>query len=555
MKFAAEKAHDGGEFYTPVSLVQTIVNVIEPDHGIVFDPACGSAGMLVQSSHFMEKVGKKAHKAVTFYGQEKSATTIRFAKMNLAVHGLEGKIIEGNSYYTDAHALGGKADFVMANPPFNVDEIDAEKVKNSGRLPFGLPGVNKKKKTVSNGNYIWISYFYAYLNSKGRAGFVMSSQASSAGHGEKEVRRKIVETGHADVMIAIRSNFFYTRTVPCELWFFDKGKPKERLNKVLMIDARNLYHKVSRKVNDFSPEQEQNLTAIVWLYRGESDRYLGLVKEYLMSMCDECGPVAERLAAFETSLEPVSKAVDDLSEALKSAKVEKSAKEPFEATVAEWTAAMAEYSTGKKSVLKAIRDFLEAHARKIPEKNGVQIKVQESFASVAEKLKQQVKLLEHVVKLAGKAVDAADTIVNDAKNGSGLNSEKGNDNDKKALNWDTRAVKRMLKDLEAVRDEAVAQLRRPVYFHHQAHWLQTRFPDAKLADVEGLVKLVDRKEIKANDWSLTPGRYVGVAQVEDDEEFDFEDAIRGTLSELNRLNMKAAELAKDVEAGLNQIVE
>ncbi len=254
MKFAMQGAQDNGEFFTPPSLVQTIVNVIEPDHGIVFDPACGSGGMFVQSSHFIERLGKDTAHRVTFFGQEKTATTIRLAKMNLAVHGLEGDIREANTFYEDVHYLYDKCDFVMANPPFNVDMVDAEKIKDDRRLPFGLPGVNKAKK-VANGNYLWISYFYSYLGPKGRAGFVMSSQASSAGHGEAEVRRKLVETGDVDVMVSIRSNFFYTRTVPCELWHFDKGKPEGRRDQVLMIDARNIYRKVTRKIYDFTPEQ------------------------------------------------------------------------------------------------------------------------------------------------------------------------------------------------------------------------------------------------------------------------------------------------------------
>ena len=257
MKFAMQGAQDNGEFFTPPSLVQTIVNIIEPEHGVVFDPACGSGGMFVQSSHFIERMGQETSHRVTFFGQEKTATTIRLAKMNLAVHGLEGEIREANTFYEDVHNLFGKCDFVMSNPPFNVDEVDAERVKGDRRLPFGLPGTNKAKK-VSNGNYLWISYFYSYLGPKGRAGFVMSSQASSAGHGEAEVRRKIAETGDVDVMVAIRSNFFYTRSVPCELWHFDKNKPPQRKDKVLMIDARNIYRKVTRKIYDFSPEQRRS---------------------------------------------------------------------------------------------------------------------------------------------------------------------------------------------------------------------------------------------------------------------------------------------------------
>ena len=272
-EFSMQKAHDNGEFFTPSPIVQTIVNVIEPDHGTVFDPACGSGGMFVQSSHFIEQEGEDTAKRVVFYGQEKNPDTIRIARMNLAVHGLEGKIAEAITYYQDEHTLAGKCDFVMANPPFNVDLVDWECVKNDPRVPFGLPGVNKQKK-VSNGNYLWISYFWSYLNEKGRAGFVMSSQASSAGHGEKAVRRKIVETGDVDVMLAIRGNFFYTRTVPCELCFFDRGKSAERKDKVLMLDARGIYRKVTRKIYDFSPEQMKNIAAIIWLHRGERDRFL-----------------------------------------------------------------------------------------------------------------------------------------------------------------------------------------------------------------------------------------------------------------------------------------
>src|SRR5262245_8023766 len=299
--FSVQKAHDNGEFFTPSSLVQLIVNFIEPDHGIVCDLACGSGGMFVQSSHFIEHEGEDTAKKVVFYGQEKNPTTIQIAKMNLAVHGLDGKIAEAITYYQDEHTLVGKCDFVMANPPFNVDLVDAERIAKDPRLPFGLPGVNKAKK-VSNGNYIWISYFWSYLNEKGRSGFVMSSQASSAGHGEKEVRKKIIQTGDVDVMISVRSNFFYTRTVPCELWFFDRNKPEDRRDKVLMLDARNIYRKVTRKICDFSPEQRQNLTSIAWLYRGQRDRFLKLVTQYFASVCDESYAIPAKITAFEKTL-------------------------------------------------------------------------------------------------------------------------------------------------------------------------------------------------------------------------------------------------------------
>src|SRR6185437_11362147 len=326
-RFSMQKAHDNGEFFTPSSIVQMIVNVIEPDHGIVFDPASGSGGMFVQTSHFIEHEGGDTARKVVFYGQEKNPDTIRIAKMNLAVHGLTGEIAEAITYYEDEHSLVGGCDFVMANPPFNVDLVDAERVKLDPRLPFGLPGVSKgnasrngdgkkRKGTVSNGNYLWISYFWSYLNPTGRAGFVMSSQASSAGHGERDVREKIVRTGDVDVLISIRSNFFYTRTVPCELWFFDRARPAERRDKVLMLDARNIYRKVTRKIYDFSPEQMKNLAAIVWLYRGQRERFLALVKGYLGQVCAESVAIQGTLATFETTITNVRARFERLADAV-----------------------------------------------------------------------------------------------------------------------------------------------------------------------------------------------------------------------------------------------
>lgn len=279
-QFAGQKAHDSGEFFTPVSLVSLIANVLEPEKGVVLDPACGSGGMFVQSARVVERRRENPSDKLTFFGMEKNATTIRLAKMNLAVHGLEGDIKKAISYYEDPHELIGKADYVMANPPFNVDEIDAEAIKGDPRLPFGLPSVNDKGK-VSNGNYVWISYFYSYLKETGKAGFVMAAGAEASGRGDRLVRQKLVETGAVDVMVSIRSNFFYTRTVPCVLWFLDRSKSKASHRKtVLMLDARNVYRKVTRKICDFSPEQEQNLLAIVWLYHGETTRYRALLSDY-----------------------------------------------------------------------------------------------------------------------------------------------------------------------------------------------------------------------------------------------------------------------------------
>jgi len=281
-KFAKNIASDDGVFFTPKSLVKMIVNVLEPKSGVLLDPACGSGGMFVQTGDFVNQSGMSANTAMTFYGQEKVEYNAQLCLMNMAVHGLTGVIKSGdeaNSFYHDAHNLAGCCDYVMANPPFNVDKVKAEACESAGRLPFGLPAVNKQKE-VGNANYLWISYFYAYLNETGRAGFVMASSATDSQSKDKDIRRALVETGHVDVMVSVGNNFFYTKSLPCSLWFFDKGKPVERQDKVLFIDARNYYTVVDRTLNEWTEWQLKNLNAIVWLYRGESEKYAALLEEY-----------------------------------------------------------------------------------------------------------------------------------------------------------------------------------------------------------------------------------------------------------------------------------
>ncbi|MBL7965102.1 MAG: N-6 DNA methylase [Flavobacteriales bacterium] len=544
--FADQKAHDGGEFFTPVSLVQMIVNVIEPDHGTVLDPACGSGGMFVQSAHFIEKLHQNPRERATFYGLEKNATTIRLGKMNLAVHGLEGKIQQAISYYQDPHELLGKADYVMANPPFNTDEVDADKVKNDPRLPFGLPGVNKKKK-VSNGNYLWISYFYSYLNPKGRAGFVMSSQASSAGRDEATVRRKLVETGAVDVMMAIRSNFFYTRTVPCELWFLDRNKPKALRDKVLMLDARHVYTKVTRKIFDFSPGQQANLTAIVWLYRGQRERFLDLVAQHLrdtlraaelcLAKADDEGavwhPILNVLEVSQKVLarmlpmirkhekrEPLKPVADELREALDAYGNHFQA---FRETLAKLQSKPQLVVPKSGDRIAATNAALHTAAQEI----GVLAELGRDLAKEADRLH---KLLGKVHELCDKELNARD--------------------DKE---WPGADIRRDLKALAELRPLAVEQLKQVRYCHRYAMWLQERFPDAELRDVEGLVKLVDVKELEENDWSLTPGRYVGISTELDDEE-DFEQTMEEVRVQLVELNQQAQILAEEIAMSMESVV-
>ncbi|MBR1635696.1 MAG: N-6 DNA methylase [Lachnospiraceae bacterium] len=281
-KFAPAVASDDGVFFTPKSLVKMIVNILEPTSGVLADIACGSGGMFVQSGDFVNSKGMSANKAMTFYGQEKVEYNAQLCLMNMAVHGLTGVIKSGNeanTFYNDAHNLVGCCDYVMANPPFNVDKVKAEAAQNAGRLPFGLPGVNKANE-VGNANYLWISYFYAYLNETGRAGFVMASSATDSQGKDKDIREQLVKTGHVDVMISVGNNFFYTKSLPCSLWFFDKGKAEELKDKVLFIDARNYFTVVDRTLNEWSDWQLKNMNAIVWLYRGEIDKYQQLIEEY-----------------------------------------------------------------------------------------------------------------------------------------------------------------------------------------------------------------------------------------------------------------------------------
>ena len=291
-KFAKNIAQDDGVFFTPKSLVKMIVNILEPKEGILLDPACGSGGMFVQTGYFVERAGMLANNTMTFYGQEKVEYNAQLCLMNLAVHGLSGVIKSGdeaNTFYHDAHNLAGCCDYVMANPPFNVDKVKVESAQSAGRLPFGMPAVNKNKE-VSNANYLWISYFYAYLNEHGRAGFVMASSATDSQSKDKDIREKLVRTGHVDVMISVGNNFFYTKSLPCSLWFFDKGKQEGLRDKVLFIDARNYYTVVDRTLNEWSEWQLKNLNAIVWLYRGEADKYLALVDEYAEALANRDFP-------------------------------------------------------------------------------------------------------------------------------------------------------------------------------------------------------------------------------------------------------------------------
>lgn len=425
-KFAKAVASDDGVFFTPKSLVKMLVNVLEPKQGVMLDPACGSGGMFVQTGDFVNAGGMNANTQMTFYGQEKVEYNAQLCLMNMAVHGLNGRIVSGdeaNSFYHDAHNLAGKCDYVMANPPFNVDKVKSESASAAGRLPFGLPGVNAKTKEIGNANYLWISYFYAYLNDHGRAGFVMASSATDSANKDRDIREKLILTGDVDVMVSVGNNFFYTLSLPCSLWFFDKAKRLENKNRVLFIDARNYYTVVDRTLNEWSEWQLKNLQAIVHLYRGETEKYRQLMAEY--------------------------------------------------------------------------NDALDGRTL------------------------QQCE--EELVAIKQAAKDAV-----------------------------ANAVRKEKKRVEREQNERIAEAEAMLETARQREWLTSKFGlDGEYQDVLGLCKIATLSEIEEKNYSLTPGAYVGVAEVEDDG-VDFHERMNEIHTELASLNKEAnllmSEIMKEWEA-------
>lgn len=511
-KFAMIGAQEGGEFFTPPSLVNTIVKIIEPNHGIVADIAVGSAGMFVQTAHFIEdEEGFDPSNRVTFYGQEKADTNTRLAKMNMAIHGLEGSILQGNTFYEDKHELVGKCDFIMANPPFNVDGVDKSKdsVKKDKRLPFGLP-------KNDNGNYLWIQYFYSCLNENGRAGFVMASSASDAGHSEKDIRQKLVETGAVDVMVSIGTKFFYTRSLPCTLWFFDRAKEKDavRANKTLMLDLRDVYRKVSSNLHDFTPEQLSNIQAIVGLYRGKREVFDKTIVHYFETInhhLTELTAKAQNLANdYTNGLQPIFESIlakewtDKLNETLDQDDI------AFTEQVANELAKIRLVYNNTKPLTtldKTVTDHLK--------------KAKRGYNNF-------LKTVNNFVKEAGKEDDL-----------------------RKNKDWKT-AVLDKLKQMELDFAEYSYTIDQILYFNKEAHWLVSRFPNSEYADIAGLCKVVDKNEIANNDYSLTAGRYVGVAP-QIDEDFDYEERMAEIKVELQSLNEEAIGLAQQIQLNLTEL--
>jgi len=536
MKFSmtGAGAQEGGEFFTPPSLVQLIVNLIQPDHGVIHDPACGSGGMFVQTGHFIEDQGKadSVNEAITCYGTELKSNNAKLAKMNLAIHGIEGTVIESNSFYTNPHELVGKCDFVMANPPFNVNKVDkkSDYVKTDNRL-FDEVGLPK----ADNGNYLWIQYFYHYLNDQGRAGFVMASSATDAGNSEKAIRQRLIETGGVDCIVAVGNNFFYTRSLPCHVWFLDKGKNEQNKDKILMIDARNTSRKVNTTLNDFSAGQLGNFSAIMQAYRGDKSAIANARKALQKQTIEQAQELIAGVIDLRQKSQDLIKKHSSIQPDLKG----------VEADSAEGKKLIAAYTPATLDFKAIDEELVQTDDLKEPTNHANC----EALVSLFEQPIPQLNLLieKHQATITAdkKALIAAD---------KKAKTEKIPKKNEAAKRKQLTANSNLLRELSAAFNEYQQQFTQssvgePLLDYKQSlnDWrsLQSHFPDDLYQDIEGLCKVVDLEEVKENDYSLTPGRYVGYS-IQIDMDFDYQGRMAEIHQELAGLNDEANGLMEQV---------
>lgn len=521
-EFARSEGQKGGEFFTPRSVVRLMVEIIEPHGGKVFDPACGSGGMFVQSGQFIAEHRKDLLKngddsSVFVYGQEKTLDTVNLTKMNLAVNGLRGEIKQANTYYEDVHGSFGAFDYVLANPPFNVDDVSLKSVEKDKRFnTYGIPRKKSKakkseqgKETVPNANYLWINLFATSLKPKGRAALVMANSASDARHSEADIRQRLIEKNLIYAMLTLPSNMFYTVTLPATLWFFDKGKKDD---KILFIDARNIFTPIDRAHREFSDEQIQNIAIISQLRKGRREKFVRLIDRY-----SSFG--MERLVETKTRIEPIStqllEVLDD--EAGKNAVTE---------LVKQWA--------GLNKLQSRYKQYFEKYGREkdLTKKNKAQHQLREAFdpffAALHEGLKQLDKTVrQHEKQQAEQA----------QKNGGRITTDRKT----KALKTALEALHKEIKNAES-------------YYLH-IHWLQERFPKAKYEDVTGLCKLAGPKDLKEQEYSLNPGRYVGVVIEEDGKtEEEFITGLSELAEQLSSLDQQAKELEAVISKNLEKLI-
>lgn len=520
-KFAMAEGQGGGEFFTPRSVVRLMVEIVEPHNGTVFDPACGSGGMFVQSSQFIDdriaqdktkKGSRRKAKDLFVYGQEKTLETVKLAKMNLAVNGLRGEIIKGNSYYDDEHSSFGKFDYVLANPPFNVDDVNLNKVKSQERFnAYGIPQNKSKtkkadtgKETVPNANYLWINLFATSLNDTGRAGLVMANSASDARHSEADIRKTLIENNLIYAMLTLPSNMFYTVTLPATLWFFDKAKQDDR---ILFIDARNIFTQIDRAHREFSEEQIANIAIIPQLHKGRRGRFVELIDRYFR----------EGMEKLQETQERVGPVAEQVLEVLDGEEIAAEAKQAVDSLVKQWK--------GLKKLQTSYDKYMEKHGEnntqsdaEVDKQNKAQHKLRKSFDPFFEALHEGLKSLDRIVRKHQRE-----------KTKSGKS--------RTVVGRNTKQLKERLAALH--REVSVAD---SSFIHIK--WLHERFPNASYENVVGLCKVAEKADLEEQDWSLNPGRYVGVVVEEDGRtEEEFIDDILSLNDCLSDLNSNALELA------------
>jgi type I restriction enzyme M protein len=519
-EFARNEGSKGGEFFTPRSVVRLMVEIIEPHGGKVFDPACGSGGMFVQSARFIEEHRLELQdrdSSVFVYGQEKTQETVNLAKMNLAVNGLRGEIKKANTYYDDPHSSFGAFDYVLANPPFNVDEVGVGGVEKDKRFStYGIPRNKTKgkkaaagKETVPNANYLWINLFATSLKPEGRAALVMANSASDARHSEADIRRTLIQQNLIYGMLTLPSNMFYTVTLPATLWFFDRAKTDD---KILFIDARNVFTQIDRAHREFSEEQVQNIALISQLHKGRRDKFVRVVDRYFASGM-------ERLVENEKKVKPVSAQLLEVLE-------DQEGKTAVGELVKQWA--------GLNKLQTRYAQYCEKHAGEeaVDAKNKAQHQLREAFDPFFAALHAGLKQLDKTVRQHEK--QQAEQAQKDGKRGT--------------TDRQTRALKTALEKLHREVKQA------EIFFQH-IRWLEERFPKAEYEDVTGLCKLASPADLEEQDYSLNPGRYVGVVIEEDGKtEEEFAADLDGMAKEFASLAAATRELEATIEKNIATII-
>lgn len=566
-KFGLEEAQKGGEFFTPTSVVRLMVEYIEPYHGKMFDPACGSGGMFVQSNNFIIQHHKQQDgvSPISVYGQEKTLQTVNLAKMNLAINGLRGEIKQGDSYAEDLFGSFGKFDFVMANPPFNVKEVNEDTVKKDKRFTeYGLPKSKSKTKgagviSIPNGNYLWISLFATSLNETGRAALVMSNSASDAGHSEYDIRKTLIRKGLISGMLTLPSNMFSTVTLPATLWFFDKANlidnfetGKDKLE-ILFVDARNVYHQVDRAHREFTEEQLQNLAAIKHLSKNDRKFFIELVHSHYANAFEKMPIVKTLLYGVSETMSKQQVAFIKWASNCKPTDEQKAIleKEQFFTKTKALQVPSAEAIAQR---IDAAINAFNAYTRKYNPENATETNAAQQIVladseSLLHEFHHIKKALEKNYRDYEKLFKLADDNLKSKEDKAWKTLDKPKDIrillDK--LNEYSNPVKN-----NTYEDEEKS----PVYFLKMAEWLQQRFPKAEYEDVTGLCKLSTIADIEEQDYSLNPGRYVGVVIEEDGmTEDEFETEIKRLNSELNSLNVSASDLEKLINQNVLNLFE